>query len=185
MKVSRLLASVLCFLLVINFFRTVNGAGFVGSAEVLDRLDAFDLDLSPISNLVALWEENNFGNNISSLAAEQEAYAPSFGEGGIMTVPSVGGGENGGGGTFGGDDSGTDYTGWFSNLWSSITNIASIFTSFGGLFETMQAAIKSKVDLVINTVKYIWTNGIALVMIPIQLISETFSFTFWLLGFGG
>lgn len=180
MKVSRLLASVLCFLLVINFFRTVNGAGFVGSAEVLERLDEFELDLSPISNLVALWEENNFGNNISSLAAEQEAYVPSFGEGGIMIVPS-----SPGSGSFGGDDSGTDYTGWFSNLWSSITNIGSIFTSFGSLFETVQDGITKKIKLIFDTISFIWNNGIALVMIPIQLISETFSFSFWLLGFGG
>ena len=183
MKVSRLLASVLCFLLVINFFRTVNGAGFVGTAEVLERLDEFELDLSPISNLVALWEENNFGNNISSLAAEQEAYVPSFGEGGIMIVPSAGGGENSGGGTFGGD--GTDYTGWFSNVWSAITNIGSIFTSFGSLFEIVQDGITKKIKLIFDTISFIWNNGIALVMIPIQLISETFSFSFWLLGFGG
>lgn len=201
MKPSRLLTSILTFLLIINFFRVINGAGFLGSSEVLDRLDEFEFDLEPVYNLVALWQDNNYGNVSPVDASDYESLDSSSdgfsSDSGIMPIPSYGGG--------------TSFDDYFPN--SSVPADASwiekVIHTIGSMiqqgYETTKSilsgvldvssglpvigdivtAVSKKINLLSDTISFLWNNGLSLLLLPIQLISQTLSFSFWLLGFSG
>lgn len=195
MKASRLFTTIICFLLVINFFRTANGAGFIGASDVLKRLDQFEFDLDPIYGLVDLWKESDheapFHNSVNYDASGNVL---STSDDGIMTVPSVGGsGSFGEGGFY---DPGENATfiekcvaaigdileqGW-STVRDILSTVSGVLASIPGLGNLINA-VSDKIHFISRTIVYLWNNAISLLMLPIQLLSQTLSFSFWLLGF--
>ena len=68
------------FLLILSVFRLANGAEFIGSSEILIKLETFDFDMSPLTELADYFDSSS-----------------------DFTFAHAGGGDgNSGGGTFGG-----------------------------------------------------------------------------------
>lgn len=184
---------------------------FLGSSDVLERLDEFELDLTPVYNLVSLWEEYDYGNTVpdtedhfdieNSIPAKDFSY--------LVGYPSEG--NAGGGGSsellvassssklgFWGfvfdffDENGTTFLELIvkkiheaiGGFWESVTRIGDVFVQFGDLFVNFKNAVSKKINLLINTFIYLKDNVIGLLVLPVSLISQTFSFSSWLLGFG-
>ena len=184
MKATRLLTSVLCFLLIINFFRTINGVGVLGSSDVLERLDEFELDLAPVYNLVDLWKKNDYGAfPEDDMSTDDE---PSSDAGVVPLVDSPGGGSFGNGGFEESEDDSVierlvkRLGNILSSGWESVLNFLEGLPVIGTLVDS----VFKKIHLISNTIAYLWNNAFSLLMLPIHLLSQTLSFSFWIRGFG-
>lgn len=149
MKVGRLLGTVVSILLMLSFIRAVNGAPFIGVSEVLVRLDQFEFDLDPVSELVDTWQ---------SVRDSDSDRFPAFG----ADSDSMGSDS----GFVGPDETDLNV---LQKIWYFLRNLgSSIVTSF---------------RLIGVTLSYLWTDGLSLVSIPIDVFLQTWSFVLWLLGF--
>lgn len=154
MKVTRLFCVVLSFLLLVSFFRVVNGASFIGASEILNRFDRFEFDLSPVTKLVDTWDSVSD----KSLGGRESV--------GALSGDRVSGGSFGAGGFYSPDD----------------TEL-SVLQRFYEYIKTLSSSVTQKIQYIGVTLEYLWNDGISLISIPIQVFIQTWDFTLWLLGF--
>ena len=144
MSCPKILKVVACFLLILCFFRAVNGAPFIGSSDVLSRLQEFEFDMTPIEELIDVWSDGN-------------RYDYSGGSGA---------------GTPGHIDPGRppeDEMDWLDRIYYFLVDLYD--------------AITDKLFAISRLLEYLWTDGISLFSLPIDLFVQLWDFTLWLLGF--